>query len=359
MSSSATEDIEMSGNSTAPASTANAPRPDWLFAGIALRTPNSSPGAIPIPDSIAFLYSLQRRRLSELDPRDSDCPICLKKFRTDGPSGDVDIFRERREVPLVLPCSHIIGSRCAYKLYSPFKHSENFCSMCRKEFFPIQNHHATPAGMDRAIRLFDWIIQECSRRLAEGPEEGKEEARNKIEYTLAVRANCEVAREEMRTGHVVDWLAQARSHIQQGLAVARQIRRLDGEVQRLDRHQDELHLRLAELQVQEDVEWARLTGIAETLRDHRARLRANIERIREQIRGQWARNMMLIASLREQRTQISNEILRTGEAEVSTLREMATTLEGERLNEEVEGPSAGAQRLNEDEEAERPNEEAR
>ena len=216
-----------------------------------------------------------------------------------------------------------------------------------------------PAVMDRALRLSDWIIQECTRRLVEGPEEGKAEARNKIEYTLAVRANCEAAKEEMRTGHVVESLAQARLHIRQGMAVAMQIRRLDADVQGLDRHQDELHLRLAQLQVQEDREWARLTGIVETIRDHRTRLRANIDRIRERIRRQWARNMRLVASLREQRAQISNEILRTGEAEVSTLREMATVLEGEGPHEGAEGPTAEAQRPNEDEEAETPNDEAR
>ena len=351
----------MSGTRAVSASTANASQGDWLIAGVALRAPNNAIGAIPVPESIAFLYRLPRRRLNELDPRNSDCPICLKKFRTDGPSDDVDIFRERHEIPLVLPCSHIIGSRCAYKLYSPFKHSKNSCPLCRTEFFPKESlSPENPAVVERALRLLDWMIQESSRRLVDGPEDGKQDARNRIEHILAVRATYEAALEEMRTGRRPDRAVLIRTSIQEILSVARHIQRLDEEIQMLDQYQDEQHRHLAELQAQEQGEWARLAGIVETLRDNRTRLRANVERIRERIRGQWARNMRLVASLREQRTQISNEISTIGETEATTLREMATALDGEgpndgaeRLTEEVQGPNEVG------EEAERQNEEVR
>lgn len=175
----------------------------FLIAGIALQTPNQDPDAIPTPEAIKFLYNLPRRSIKELAARDTACPICLDNFATNGIGHEVDVFFTNPEVPMVLPCNHILGSGCAWKLFSPLMQSlENRCPVCRQEFFEKGGSEINPATTGRAIRLMDWVIQESRRRLVEGPEEGKQNARESIEHAKEVRAKAEQQRAEMETGRV-------------------------------------------------------------------------------------------------------------------------------------------------------------
>ena len=162
----------MSDERAIPPSRANNSEP-YLIAGMAMATPNPDPAAIPIPDSIAFLYNIPRLSIQDLDPEDKRCPICLEDFTNDGRC-EVDALRSGPEVPVLTPCGHIIGSRCLYIQLSPFKRNQgNQCCLCRHEFFERQRQSQTPVGMDRAIKVMSLAVQECRRQLTEGPERRK------------------------------------------------------------------------------------------------------------------------------------------------------------------------------------------
>ena len=191
----------MPNNMVASFSRRNGAPAGYLIAGIALQAPNRDPRAIPIPESIAFLYSLPRRRINELGPRDSACPICLDEFTTDGLGPEVDHFKNEPEIPLVLLCNHILGNHCAWRLFTPFGEVHaNSCPICRQEFFAKQTLSDTPVGMDRMLRLVDWSIQECRRRLVEGPQEGKQDARDRLAKLGPQRRSILQFKAEMETG---------------------------------------------------------------------------------------------------------------------------------------------------------------
>lgn len=283
----------------------------YLIAGIALQTPNQDPDAIPTPEAIKFLYNLPRRSIKELATRDTACPICLDKFVTNGLGHEVDVFTTKPEVPMALPCTHVLGSDCAWKLFCPLKNSrENRCPVCRQEFFEKEGLAKNPVTVGRIIRLMDWIIQESRRRLVEGPEEGKQNARESIEHAKEIRAKAEQQRAEMETGRVDDTRGEASGieTITQELRDSRA--RLDASLTRL----------MGDEYAQEALVLCRF-------REQRAILDADLERIREQETVESAaENLDNVAALRERHLGLAHDSLRAARQENEVLRELLTRL---------------------------------
>jgi hypothetical protein len=77
-----------------------------------------------------FLQQLPQVPNHELTP-DSECIICQEPY---GTSVDGTV-----EIPVRLPCQHIVGNVCIDIWLSPTKEAKNTCPYCRAVFFPTQN----------------------------------------------------------------------------------------------------------------------------------------------------------------------------------------------------------------------------
>ncbi len=305
----------------------NAPN-GYLIAGIALQTPNQDPGAIPIPEAIKFLYNLPRRPIKELDSRDSACTICFEEFINDGPNHQVDIFKIKPEVPVVLPCNHILGSSCLWQQLSPTeKVRGNNCPLCRREFFANQTFLKNPAGIDRAIRMIDWTIQECRRRLVEGPEAGKADARAMMVSMERRRRRFEQRNVKMQTGRVEN-TTRGR---------ARQLGTAGEEIQTSNEQRAALNADLRRLMEQG---FEREAQELLVLNEQRARLDADLERVREQdVLARAADDQDIIAALREQRMGLEHASRRIADRESDVLWQLLIKLRPERAEQRSPHPS--------------------
>lgn len=296
-------------------STATQARTGYLIAGVALQTPNQDPDAIPTPEAIKFLYSLPIRSIKELDSRNSACPICLDDFTTDGHNHEGDVFKMNPEIPMALPCLHVLGSHCAWKYLSPFERSQgNNCPLCRREFFTKGRLVNNPAGVGRAFRLIEWVTQECKRRLVEGPEEGKKDARNVIAYMEQQRTKIEQQNAEMQTGRV--------DH-----TIGGEARGLEAIREELQRFQDRRGVLDASLTRLTELENPHEAQVLRRLREERARLDADLERVREEETVESAAETPdTIAALRERYMRLAHDSLRAAQQENEALRDLLTRL---------------------------------
>jgi len=156
----------------------------------------------------------------------------------------------------------------------------------------------------------DWIIQESRRRLVEGPEEGKQNARESIEHAKEIRAKAEQQRAEMETGRVDDTIGEASGieTITQELRDSRA--RLDASLTRLMGD-----------------EYAQEALVLRRFREQRAILDADLERIREQETVESAaENLDNVAALRERHLGLAHDSLRAARQENEVLRELLTRL---------------------------------
>ncbi len=85
-------------------------------------------------DVHTYLSLLPRPALSELDEYNRTCHICMEPFTTDGPTvytGEGETLDESQpEIPLRLPCEHVLGDKCLFKWLSPLENSN--CPYCRR-----------------------------------------------------------------------------------------------------------------------------------------------------------------------------------------------------------------------------------
>lgn len=315
----------MSDHAVAKSSTGSQASTGYLIAGVALQSPNQDPDAIPIPEAIKFLYSLPRPSVNDLDPRDSACPICCDTFTTNGPSHDVDVFRTKPEVPMILPCKHILGARCAWKLYSPFERTrgrEHRCPICRREFFAQERLANNPAGVARAIRLSEWVTQECRRRLVEGPEEGKEDARESIEYMEQQRKKIDQQSAEMQTGRVSDMTVGAR----------REIQTLTEQLQMFQDRRDILDASLTSLMGDG---YAQEAQVLQRFSEQRTRSVVDLDRVWEQETIEMAAgNPDNVAALREQHMDLAYDLVMAARQENEALLDLLTRLRQESAERE-------------------------
>ena len=79
-----------------------------------------------------FLRNLPQVGEAEL-PDGKQCGICQEKY------GKVDLHAGAMDVPVRLPCQHIVGSDCIRKWVSPDEHGKNTCPFCRSVFFAVSS----------------------------------------------------------------------------------------------------------------------------------------------------------------------------------------------------------------------------
>ena len=84
----------------------------------------------------AFLRNLPQVGEAELSDG-KQCGICQEKF------GKVDLHAGVMDVPVRLPCQHIVGSNCIRKWLSPDEHGKNTCPFCRSVLFAVSSELQT------------------------------------------------------------------------------------------------------------------------------------------------------------------------------------------------------------------------
>ena len=89
----------------------------------------------------AFLRNLPQVGEDEL-PDDKQCGICREKF------GKAELHAEAMEIPVRLPCQHIVGSDCIRKWVSPEEHGKNTCPFCRSVLFAVSSELQTPHDLN-------------------------------------------------------------------------------------------------------------------------------------------------------------------------------------------------------------------
>ena len=87
-------------------------------------------------DVHTYLSLLPRPALGELDEDNRRCHICMEPYTTDGPTEYTEdgeaLDESKAEIPLRLPCKHILGSKCLLSWLSPLENSN--CPYCRRSF---------------------------------------------------------------------------------------------------------------------------------------------------------------------------------------------------------------------------------
>ncbi|KAL8648617.1 MAG: hypothetical protein Q9226_005917 [Calogaya cf. arnoldii] len=94
-----------------------------------------------------------------LPPDDNtQCPICLEPFITSDQitvvEGQVH-YPPEIELPVSLPCGHILGFRCLQRYLSPFGEARNSCPMCRRKLFEAPYKPDTVTKLRARLEAFD------------------------------------------------------------------------------------------------------------------------------------------------------------------------------------------------------------
>lgn len=87
-------------------------------------------------DPDAFLETLPRPCLDAVDEDNKHCHICHDTYTTDGRAvgarpGNAWLHEDRPEIPLKLPCSHVLGSHCLAQWLGPSANNSS-CPLCRR-----------------------------------------------------------------------------------------------------------------------------------------------------------------------------------------------------------------------------------
>ncbi len=89
-----------------------------------------------VRDPDAFLETLPRPCLDAVVEDNTRCHICRDPYTTDGRAvgagpSSAWLLESRPEIPVVLPCSHVLGSHCLLRWLSPS--TNNNCPLCRQD----------------------------------------------------------------------------------------------------------------------------------------------------------------------------------------------------------------------------------
>ncbi len=100
--------------------------------------PQGRPGYARNLDELdAFLLGLPHPKISDLDRDNRHCDICREPYETDASQAEVAdggaIDHAKPEIPLALPCGHILGSICLETWLTPQRN--NFCPFCTQKVF--------------------------------------------------------------------------------------------------------------------------------------------------------------------------------------------------------------------------------
>lgn len=100
--------------------------------------PQGIPGdARDLDELDAFLLGLPHPKISDLDPDNRHCGICREPYETDASQGEAAdvgaIDHAKPEIPLTLPCGHILGSICLETWLTPQRNT--FCPFCTQKVF--------------------------------------------------------------------------------------------------------------------------------------------------------------------------------------------------------------------------------
>ena len=133
------------------------PRADHIFTGF-FGTPTTGPKII---GAEAFLKSLPLVSLKDLSEDNKDCLICLESYSDP---------RKNSEVPVRLPCNHVMGKDCLQRWLrsSDSNSNNNTCPMCRTVLF----QRPPPSIEDRVQNFYDSLTQipEGSRPRSQMPQ---------------------------------------------------------------------------------------------------------------------------------------------------------------------------------------------
>lgn len=109
-------------------------------------------------DVDAFLETLPRPCLDAVDEDNKRCHICHDAYSTDGRAvgagpGTAWLHEDRPEIPLLLPCGHVLGSHCLAQWFGPSANSS--CVICRHTIFELNGtFHNTQLRPDVLEALF-------------------------------------------------------------------------------------------------------------------------------------------------------------------------------------------------------------
>lgn len=98
--------------------------------------------------STAFIANLPTVSITDILPEDRDCGICISPYSSPGNLETTPFDNEQADVPVRLPCNHVLGRHCL----SLWLSNNTTCPICRHELFrgPL-NGLLDPAVVDRMI----------------------------------------------------------------------------------------------------------------------------------------------------------------------------------------------------------------
>ena len=123
--------------------------------------------ASPSPAATGFLTSLPTIGICDLRENDQECHICIQPFANPNHAAT-----EQTEVPLKLPCNHIMGSICLATWFQ----TNNTCPLCRTTLFHYGQNPVDTETMNALDTEFESLLRlalECSARaieLQDGPQ---------------------------------------------------------------------------------------------------------------------------------------------------------------------------------------------
>ncbi|KAI4239246.1 MAG: hypothetical protein LQ349_000501 [Xanthoria aureola] len=90
---------------------------------------------------------------------DNQCSICLEPFSSAG-RGHANHSSAEAEMPVSLPCGHIIGFKCMERYLSPFGEARNSCPLCRRKLFEAPYMPDTVTKLRARLEAFDDYFQQ-------------------------------------------------------------------------------------------------------------------------------------------------------------------------------------------------------
>ncbi|KAG8528435.1 uncharacterized protein KY384_007353 [Bacidia gigantensis] len=196
----------------------------------------TDPNALPldrdanVPPAIAWinnLISLDVHEFEDCDEKDKQCPVCLEPF-WDG---------ENNEIPLQLPCEHVIGRECIWRLFWQVGDSvRTTCPICRQDQ-PIDHREPidTTQGLSEFLEQVNYVLLRMGplrldaekrpewEKIRQYVQEHIAEEQTKIENEAILRYHLGI---EMKNNDLVNFVGQwipdqgERADLQQRIAAA-------------------------------------------------------------------------------------------------------------------------------------------